>query len=210
MNEQQTNNLEQTEVPTQNSVEKPKKKNTKFLLIGLIVVIVGVLATTVYFIKTKESKPKDTKKLDTICFETNIPTNAVVNENFCSPEIMIEGSNVPYIEIYSIIDDGDAKYGLDLLKQSYENELKNDANFVKDGGLKVKELKIDGQRAYQVTHTLAAYKYSTYIIDTPKNSNYMVEGKRVNVFVLKGFNGDPAKDVYTKNFNTFVDGFRFK
>ena len=209
-----------------------KKRNVVIGIAILLVVFILILGISQYIKTTTQIKeaevittqtneggvtrtsfqvsPTVYKEFNGNCFSSKIadPNTLLVGSEDslnCNLQVSTPDTTVPYVHIIAITGapDEDAEYGAQLFLNKIESEfteIPTDRN-----------ANLNGVPAILLRHREGSYKYRTYLVDVPPNSNYLnSEGKRFNVLVIKGFDGDPNTDVFTKAFNIFIENFGFK
>jgi hypothetical protein len=160
------------------------------------------------------SIPNGTIEFVNACYSSVIADQGRVEELDCG--VKVYGPDVyglkpmEYFTVLSIIPDlpeQDAQYGARLTKEYVDQEMTSlDANYIEST---LDQISINGNDAYVLKWRNGAYNYRSYFLDTPTESNYLVDGQRIGSFKIDGFNGDPETDIFTQQLDLFIDNLKF-
>jgi hypothetical protein len=229
--------IPQVTTATPPPVEKPNGKKKMFIIIGIIMLVLVMLAALLAWVGLKAFKSAQVKVTESTneqgtqitsyqlddptrtdysnsCYESKIPGSAKVNTpstESCTIQVIMPDTTLPFIQIASITDmEGmTAKQAVQVAKTQYDDQYKQAGN--DKATTKVTEdVGLANLPAHRLDYSDGTFSYVSYFVEIPADKNYMEGGKKIGAFLVNGYNNNVATDVFTKYTMDFISSLRFK
>lgn len=157
--------------------------------------------------------PQNHKAFSNQCYQTIVPDPVtVVKDKDCYVSLALPDSGVmPYVKAVPAIyldsegkeEAGDAKTDIYKIKALIESQGDDDV-------VVEENVKVGKYMGHMLKYYDGVYAKRDYFVDQPTTSNQMVEGKRIKYYIFRGYYSDPEKDVFTQEYQRFLDNLTLK
>lgn len=163
-------------------------------------------------VTTLQQIPNGYKEYKTNCYMSVLADPSKIREENCGMDATTTDSTLPYVTVYAITDSDDAATGarkfLDNIKQKAGSD-----SYIKSDTIVVNSSDAVGDniKATSASWTRGAFKYKDYFVDAPFGSSKKASnGKVIKYYMISGFNNNPDTDIFTKNFQMFIQNFKLR
>lgn len=158
-----------------------------------------------------QAVPNSSKPYQNSCYKSVIADPSEVEETNCILDVygprVYDLLPMAYFHVHSVSAPGqDAFYGAEYTKETIDEGYQGDETYT---GSTIETSTVNGIEGYVLRWGDGVFKYRTYFLDVPAESNYLSDGERIDVITINGMDGDPESDIFTKQLDVFVENFEF-